>query len=383
MSAAKDRRSRALARCLALVLVLAAGLVVTVTTPAAGAHSRAGFFGVGGWSYPDSSQAAQLSNAGLQLVRGSLSWGTIQTDPDPTSRNWSDPDRLADEAAAHHFNIVFNLNGCAVWACGAVYTPPTGTELVNYEAFVQAAVERYAPASSFWAGQSYVPTVSWQIWNEVNGGYFWPDPTPAAYATFLSEISTTIRAIDPNAMIVLSGLDQLPGERTGMALVPFLRGLYRQPEFSSSFNVIAVQGYAPDPSNSVGILDKTRRVMLQNGDRTHPIWVTEMGWATSGPASAFTVSPATQKRYLVKTWDTMYACRRRWDLQHVLWYSLQDFTGVEPGQPNYWGFNDGLLARSGAPKPAYAPFLRFLGSGPEPGDTHSCKLKGGMTVPDS
>jgi hypothetical protein len=90
-----------------------------------------------------------------------------------------------------------------------------------------------------------------------------------------------------------------------------------------------------------------------------------------------------QKRYLVKTWDTMYACRRRWDLQHVLWYSLQDFTGVEPGQPNYWGFNDGLLARSGAPKPAYAPFLRFLGSGPEPGDAHSCKLKGGMTVPGS
>jgi hypothetical protein len=383
MSAATNRRPRALARYAALVWVLATGLLVTIGAPAAGAHSRAGFFGVGGWSYPNSAQATQLSNAGVQLVRGSLSWGTIQTDPDPTSRNWSDPDRLADEAAAHHFNIVFNLNGCAVWACGVVYTPPTGTELVKYEAFVQAAVARYAPNSSFWAGQSYVPTVSWQIWNEVNGGYFWPNPTPAAYATFLSEISTAIRAVNPSATIVLSGLDQLPGERTGMKLGPFLRGLYRQPEFFSSFSVIAVQGYAPDPSNSVGILDKTRKVMLQNGDHTHPIWVTEMGWATSGPASAFTVSQATQKRYLIKTWDTMYACRNRWDLQHVLWYSLQDFTGVDASQPNYWGFNDGLLARSGSAKPAYASFLRFLGSGPEPGGTHACQLKGGMTVPGS
>ncbi|MGD0982097.1 MAG: hypothetical protein ABR946_11560 [Solirubrobacteraceae bacterium] len=384
MSSATAGRPSALRRRVALACVLAVGLAASV--PAAlGASSHlapAGFFGVGGWSYPSNTQAATLGAAGLRLVRGSLAWGTIQTDPDPASRNWSDPDRLMQDAAADHFNVLFDLDGCAVWACGAGYAPPSGTELAAYEAFVQAAVERYAPGSPFWGGRRNVPTVSWQIWNEVNGGYFWPDPTPAAYATFLSEISTAIRAVDPTATIVLSGLDQLPGLSTGMRLVPFLRGLYRQPEFRSSFNVVAIQGYAPNPTKSIGILDQTRRVMLRNGDGARPIWVTEMGWAAGGPPSAFTVSPQTQQRYLVKSWDTMVACRRRWNLKHVLWFSLQDFTGVDPNLPDYWGYHDGLIDASGVAKPAYASFLSFLGRGPFPG-AQSCPLKGGMTVPGS
>jgi hypothetical protein len=81
--------------------------------------------------------------------------------------------------------------------------------------------------------------------------------------------------------------------------------------------------------------------MLRNGDRAHPIWITEMGWAAGGSASAFTVCAQTQKRDLVKTWDTMAACRRRWNLMHMLWSSLQDFTGVDPSQSDYWGFHDG------------------------------------------
>jgi hypothetical protein len=335
---------------------------------AAGTRAPRGLFGVGGWSYPSASQAASLAHAGLRLVRGSLAWGTIQTTPDPASRNWSDPDRLASEAAADHFNLLFNLNGCAVWACGKVYQPPTGAELANYEAFVTAAAARYAPGSSFWAGKPYVPTVAWQVWNEVNGGYFWPHPTPAAYATFLSRIATTIRAVDPTAVIVTSGLDGLPGVRTGMPLGPFLRGLYRQPEFRSSFDVIGVQGYGPNPATSVKIVKETRRIMLQNGDGTAPIWITEMGWATSGPRSAFTVSPAKQRRYLVSAWDTMLACRSRWNLQHVLWFSLQDYTGADGSQPNYWGYHDGLIEADGVPKPAYSTFVRFLGRRRAPGD---------------
>jgi hypothetical protein len=354
--------------------VLAAlALVPAGSAPGAAASRRSeapppGFFGVGGWSYPSAPQAATLAHAGIQLVRGSLAWGTIQTSSSPASRNWSDPDRLAREAAADHFNLLFNLNGCAVWACGKVYAPPTGAELANYEAFVSAAVARYAPGSPFWAGKSYVPTVAWQVWNEVNGGYFWPDPTPAAYATFLSEIATTIRAVDASATIVSSGLDGLPGESTGMALGPFLRGLYRQPEFRSSFNVVGVQGYGPKPATTEKVVKETRRIMLQNGDGSTPIWVTEMGWAAGGPRSPFTVSPATQKRYLVSSWDELLACRRRWNLQHVLWFSLQDYTGADGSQPDYWGYHDGLIKRDGAPKPAYATFLRFLGRGRVPGD---------------
>jgi hypothetical protein len=105
-----------------------------------------------------------------------------------------------------------------------------------------------------------------------------------------------------------------------------------------------------------------------------------MSWASAGPANPFTVDLATQNDYLVSSWDTMLACRQRWNLKHVLWFALQDFNGVLLGQPDYWGFNNGLLTLGGSPKPSYASFLRFIGSGPLPdGGGDSCSLPGGST----
>jgi hypothetical protein len=366
----------------ALASVLGCLAAVSLTAPSAEAIvPPSGFFGVGGWSYPSNVQAAQLGGAGLRLVRGALGWGTIQTSADPASRNWSDPDRLARNAAADGFSLIFDLNGCSVWACGTVNAPPTGAMLVAYEGFVRAAVARYAPKSSFWDGRRRVPTVSWQVWNEVNGGYFWPDPTPAAYAVFLRQISATIKSSDPQAIVVMSGLDEFPGESSGMTLTRFLSGLYKQPGFASSIDAVAVHGYASDPAESEHILDETRRIMLRNHDGARPVWVTEMSWASAGPASPFTVDAATQNAYLVSAWDTMLACRQRWNLKHVLWFALQDFNGVALGEPDYWGFNNGLLTLDGSPKPSYASFLRFIGSSPLPdGGGNSCPLPGGATV---
>ena len=174
---------------LALAILLASAMCASLVAPpqAPAAVAPPGFFGVGGWSYPTDAQSASLGAAGVGLVRAALTWGVVQTSPSPASRNWTDADRLARDAARDGYDLIFDLNGCAVWACGTVNAPPTGAALPAYEAFVSAAVARYGPTSSFWSGQPRVPQVSWQVWNEVNGGYFWPNPTPAAYATFQAD----------------------------------------------------------------------------------------------------------------------------------------------------------------------------------------------------
>jgi hypothetical protein len=306
----------------------------------------------------------------------------VQPTANPASRNWSNADQLATEAADDGFNLIFDLNGCAVWACGTVNAAPTGTELTAYEGFVRAAVARYDPSSTFWAGKPSVPTITWQVWDEVNGGYFWPNPTPAAYAAFLSQITQTIHSVAPSANVIMSGLVGLPGSTgDGVALQPFLEGLFQQPGFTQSTDAIVVHGYATDPAGSFQILDEARQVMLQNNDAAQPIWVTEMGWASGGPASPFTVTPAQQNNYLLDSWDTMLACSARWNLQHVLWFSLQDEPASLFGIADYWGFHNGLLNVDGSAKPAYASFLQFIGSQPLPdgaGDT--CTLPGGDTL---
>ncbi|MGD0196595.1 MAG: hypothetical protein ABSC56_01630 [Solirubrobacteraceae bacterium] len=370
---------RAIFAALACATVLASG-----ASQADAATAPAGFFGVGGWSYPSSQQAATLSAAGLRLVRGALAWGIVQPSANPASRNWSDPDSLANEAAQGHFNIVFDLNGCAVWACGTTLAAPTGANLSLFEDFVRAAVARYEPSSSFWKGKASVPTITWQVWNEVNGGYFWPNPTPAAYAAFLGAISQTIRSVDPSASVIMSGLTGLPGTggSGGVALVPFLQGLFQQPGFVQSTDAIVVHGYAADPASSLAILDEARRVMLANNDAAQPMWVTEMGWASAGPVSPFTVTPDTQATYLTQSWDQMLACAPRWNLAHVLWFSLQDISASVFGTADYWGYNSGLIDTDGNAKPAYWDFLQFIGSQQLPdGEGDTCTLAGGLTLP--
>jgi hypothetical protein len=363
------------------LLCAAAGLLLLGAQSACAVVPPPGFFGVGGWSYPTASQASSLSAAGLGLVRGAIGWGQIQTSADPASRNWSYTDQLADEAASDNFNLVFDLNGCAQWACGTVNAAPTGSELGAYESFVAAAVARYEPSSPFWSGQAHIPTITWQVWNEVNAGVSWPNPTPAAYAAFLAAITQTIHSVDPSATVIMSGLDNLPALASGMTLQSFLQGLYQQPGFTSSTAAIAVNAYAPSASASVNVLDGARAVALENNDPQMPMWVTEMGWASGGPSSSFTVTPAQQSEYLTQSWDTMLACAPRWNLEHVLWFALQDENASLMGGSDYWGYNNGLLTTSGAPKPSYDSFLQFVSDTALPSAAaEECTLPGGYTI---
>src|SRR3954451_12403910 len=209
---------RLLAFAAALILILAAA-----ATPARAADIPHGFFGLGGWSYPDDGEAATLGAAGLGLFRGALSWDVVE--PSPGSRNWSDPDHLAQRARDDGFDILFVLNGCAAWACGAVSTPPKDEPaLSQYRNFVADAVSRYGANGSFWAGGPH-PRVMWQVGNEVNGGhYFGKNPQPAEYASFLAAVGATIKSVDPTATVVASGLVEKPGDSSGVFLDTFLRG---------------------------------------------------------------------------------------------------------------------------------------------------------------
>jgi hypothetical protein len=347
-------------------------------TAAAAQGAPQGFFGLSGWTIPTSTQAQTLAGDGLGVVRAAVGWGQIQTSSDPSSRNWSYTDELADEAAQDGFNIVFDLNGCATWACGSVDAAPSGAELPAYESFVAAMVARYEPSSSFWSGQPHIPTITWQVWNEVNAGVSWPDPTPAAYASFLEAIAQTVHGVDPTAAVMMSALDGLPANSSGMPIGPFLTGLYQQPGFEQATTAIAVNAYATDAASALNVLDQARAVALQNGDPQMPMWVTEIGWASGGPQSPFTVDEDQQNSYLDQFFGQALACQQRWNLQHVLWFSLEDESAAAMGTPDYWGYYTGLLDSSGNPKPSYQTFLSYLAPGG--GDGVQCTLPGAQTL---
>lgn len=369
----------------AMALVALAGTMATAA-PARAAEVPSGFFGLGGWSYLDNGQAAELSASGLRVFRASLAWDDVERQQGV--RNWAHVDALLTRARLNGIDVLFVLNGCTAWACGAADVPPTNEPaLSQYRNFVGEAVRRYGSNGSFWGGQPH-PRVMWQVGNEVNGGhYFGKNPQPSAYASFLSAVGSTIKTADPAATVVASGLVEKPGDSSGVFLQSFLTALYEQPGFASSFDVAAVHGYAEDPAGTQRVLDTMRRVMLEANDGTRPLWITEMSWATGGPAHAFRVDEATQAAYLRASWDGLLSCRARWNLQKVMWFGYADVDAATVGEMDYWGVHTGLLRRDRSPKPAYAAFLEYLGGSLPAGRADTCGAAGGTALdildPDS
>jgi hypothetical protein len=348
-----------------------------------------GFFGLGGWSYPTETQATTLGNAGVRSYRAGLVWDDIERRQG--TRNWGGVDQLVSNAARSGADVLLVFNGCARWACGATRVPPAdGPQMDAFRQFVAAAVQRYGHGGTFWATHPALTPhpVSWQVWNEVNAGVDWPNPTAAAYASFLTSVSSTIKAVDPQSTVVASGLTEYPAVATGVTGALFLDQLYDQPGFAASFDVVAAHAYAADTAGSVRILDAMRKVMLDRGDGRRPLWVTELGWADAGPSHPFVRDAAGQAAELRHSFDTLLGCRSRWNLDRVMWFSIQDARPASLGEPDYWGMHTGLLTADGAPKPALDAFEEYVGGAPLPnGRADGCGLPGATaldtTVPDT
>jgi hypothetical protein len=126
------------------------------------------------------------------------------------------------------------------------------------------------------------------------------------------------------------------------------------------FDVVALNPYAPDAE---GVLEKAnlvRAYMNRRGDRSTPIWVTEVGWATGGPRSPFRTTKRGQAARIGHTFGLLIAARGRLRLGRVIVFGLQDRSYVASEVP-WWGPRVGLFDLAGRPKPAWSTFLGFTG----------------------
>jgi hypothetical protein len=365
-------------RRLRLLGVLAALLTLACSSSAHAASAPMGMFALGGWSWPSIATLDRESAHGMRTWRVALDYQSVS--PAAGTFSFSGYDTLVVQLAQRGITPLFVLTGCPTWSCPPGQPPLTGQPLTDWQAFATAAVRRYGHGGTFWAGHPTLPqrpATYWQVMNEVNGSV-----SATAYATLLTATAASIRAADPQARIVLSGLP----EKMTVWMKDYLTALYAQPGFKAAADVIAVHGYTADPASVAGILDTARRIMLANGDGAKPLWITEMGWATGGPAYPFTTTEAVQAADLRASWDTLVACRTRWNLQRTYWFAWQD--RVVGTSTDYWGLHDGLLRTDGTAKPALYAADEFTTGAPLPGTRGAtCSLPGGTvldtTVPDT
>jgi len=338
------------------LLALAAALLA----PAAAQALPRGFFGIAPQTPLSDTDTAYMKAGGIGSVRWPINWATVQ----PTKNgefDWSSVDPAIEAARRRGLQVLPFIYGVPSWIAHKQTTLPVGSARARsaWLTFVRAAVERYRSRGIH----------TWQVWNEANFFYFAYPVSPSSYARLLKPTYREIKADDPSAKVVLSGLFGAPDEggKRGMDAADFLAALYRVPGIKSFFDAVALHPYAFHVEDLEELTDELREVVVDNRDPGAALYVTEMGWGSQNDPNvvAFEQGIQGQARELRQAYRFLIANRHRLNLKGTYWYSWKD-------NPEYTAcsFCDSVgLFRAGAkfhPKPAWRAFVALSGGRARP-----------------
>jgi polysaccharide biosynthesis protein PslG len=338
-------------------LVIATTLILCLAVPAGTHAAPRSFYGVMAAQDPDSTEIARMGTGRVGTLRINLVWGAVQP-TESSALNWSYYDAIIGAAAQQGIRVLPAVYSSPGWVASRTNHPPTGRFMGPFQAFVQAAAQRYGANGTFWSENPSIPKLpvtDWQLWNEMNSPSFWFNkPNPKQYVKLLKVFDSGINSGDPSAKVVLGGLFRTPRIRNGIPLDRYLPGIYRA-KGKKYFDAVAMHPYSTTPGDALRAVRDTRKIMARFKDKKAKLWVTEVGWATGGVATALTVSPQRQASYLRKTFGVLAKNRKRMKIAGVVWYSWRDLPG------GVWFNHTGLFTQALDPKPSWNAFVGLTG----------------------
>lgn len=233
--------------------------------------------------------------------------------------NFSFLDRFVGAAASKRIILIPTLMGAPAWADDPKYPTsrdtnalhmPIPADFSQFAAFAAALASRYGPTGSFWTSHPSIaktPIGTWQIWNEPNFSYYWPQhagemqnitvtvrgkPTVKSvadlyfaptYLDLVRQTRTALRSVDPNAKIMLASMansDRTTRTPPGSYKWVDLSYIYKA-NGKGAFDAVAANLFTGSPLNLVAYLGWYRDAMKAGGDSKLPITVTEISWSGS------------------------------------------------------------------------------------------------------
>jgi hypothetical protein len=267
-------------------------------------------------------------------------------------------DRAIELAAKREMKILPHAIRTPEWARvepDKPNSPPKDPQ--TYANFMAALVERYGPDGTFWKAHPDLPKqaiTDWQIWNEPDqpDRYWSVQPFAPEYVKLVAASRKAIKAVDPDARIVLAGL---VGESW-----KHLQQVYDQPGARETFDVVAIHPYTEKISNVMKILDLSRDVMERNGDADKPMMVTELTWPSAKgkvETYGYEATEAGQARKLAEIYPLLAANHKRLKLENALWYTwLTTDKGTE--DPFHYAGLRRLEGHRAVPKPAFHAYVK-------------------------
>ncbi|CAN5648188.1 hypothetical protein BH23CHL2_BH23CHL2_23240 [soil metagenome] len=345
-----------------------------------------------------------IAGAGIGYIRQIFGWFDIE----PLEKGvyidrfdnstWMKFDRIVDLAEERDIEIIARLEKPPNWSREGqenVETFPDGppNDVQDWVDYVEAVATRYEGRIRYY-----------QLWNEPNleGEWGGLPIDPAGYLGLLQSGYTAIKAIDPDAVVLLAGL--APTDQRGPVNVSeliYLQDLYDLGA-ADYFDIVSamVYGYGFSPydrrvdfaRNNFSRVIHLREIMERNGDDAKPIWAVEYGWVAlpddwQGEPSPWgePVSRETQARYLIEGYKR---AQREWPWMGVM--SIWTFRfSLPPDHPDQAanptrGF--ALVEHDFTPYPAYEALkasradLQIRGTGKYPAGSLQNRLAAGREI---
>ena len=351
-------RTLLLAALSALALALAATPASALPRGFVGLSSEDTFHGSP--DYRENALTLQ-KRAGVRLIRQNFDWAAFEKSRgDYTFAEYDSFMAAAARARMGILPVLYNAPSFHSSAPGSgaergLYPPSNPETMADFAA---ALVRRYGPDGSFWKSRPDLPKVpirSWQVWNEPSLAVYWrPRPDPAAYVRLLRTVGARIKSVDPRAEVVTAGLP--PSKLSdAIRLGKFIRSMYRAGG-KGSFDTLAINAYATDTRELARLMRSIRRILRRSRDRKRRIWITELGWADSGPEHRFNLGPRGQARMIKKAVRWVIRKRKRQRLRGFVYFQWHDQRPYPPEYKDMWGLHTGLVNLDGVAKPAYRAF---------------------------
>jgi hypothetical protein len=361
-----------------LLLTLFACLLIGCASASAATLTR-GFADDVWFDSVGTSWVGRATASGARTVSLEIDWrdaqpqapkkGTNPASPRDAQYNYSYIDGVLRKFEGTRVQPVLLITDAPRWAQGS---GGTATEYANgaYEPndaalrqFVEALARRYSGTfpDPLRRGHKLPQVRYFQAWAEgnmgihlspqwVRSGSNWTNPSPLLYRRLLNAFYAGVKAGDPKAQVVFTGLESygdVPGGRR-TSPVTFLRSvlclnaaLVKQPcADPAHFDILASDPYevgsptthalnaedasAPDLGKLKRVLNAAVAAHTVIPASSKPLWVTEFGYESNPPnTTAGTPSLATQARWLDESFYEFW----REGVSTVFWYLIRDQTG--------------------------------------------------------
>jgi len=353
-----------------LVLVALAALLAI---PAAAVHAAQrmpiGFFDDPSfrWSQTRAQNLQLASSEGASVIHTTATWAALAPTRPAEPSNGDDPaykltdlDDLVFQAGLYNLRVMINITGTPKWANGGKAPNVMPKKLGDLTTFARMLATRYS-------GRTGHGSVSlWSVWNEPNLQLFLTPQFvgkkivgPANYAKLFKAAYAGIKAGNPLAKVAIGetsarGRDKpLPGVSATIAPATFahllsqVKGLkfdaWAHHPYPTSPNLPPMQKVRY-PNVTLSTMSQFEKDLAKWFHRPVPIWITEYGHETK-PAEPHGVSLAQQAAYAKQA---LNFAKKDPNIQMFIWFVFRDSAG------NPW--QSGLIAQSGATKPAFASF---------------------------